>query len=67
VPLRVLYGMACLLIRDVWEVCLARMSGNCRSYSPELTRCKRGRGTMTTLGNLSNAMVLRTTLAKLGI
>jgi hypothetical protein len=28
VPPRVRYGMTCLLIRDDWEVCLARMSGN---------------------------------------
>jgi hypothetical protein len=37
------------------------------SYSPRLTRYKRGRGTATTPGNLSNAMVLHTTIAKLGI
>jgi hypothetical protein len=65
---RVQYGTTCLLIRDAvrsvpysneWEI-------GC-SYSPRLTQCKRGRGTATTPGNLSNAMVLHTTLAKLGI
>jgi hypothetical protein len=38
-----------------------------RSYSPRLTQCKRGRGTVTIPRNLSNAMILRTTLVKLGI
>jgi hypothetical protein len=37
----------------LWEVCLAQMSGNWHSYSRRLARCKRGRGTTTTLGNLS--------------
>jgi hypothetical protein len=51
----------------MWEVCLTQMSENWLSYSPGLTRCKRGHGTATTSGNLSNAMVLLTTLAKPGI
>jgi hypothetical protein len=28
VPPRVRYGTTCVLIRMLWEVCLARMSGN---------------------------------------
>jgi hypothetical protein len=53
-------GMLC-------EVCLARMSGNCRSYSPRLTQGKRGCHIVTTPRNLSSAMVLRTTISKVGI
>jgi hypothetical protein len=56
---RVRYGMTCLLNRDAM--------GNWRSYSSRLTQCKRDRGTMTTPRNLTNAMALRTILAKLGI
>jgi hypothetical protein len=68
VPPRVRYGTACLLIRDdVGKCALLGWVGIWRSYSPRLTRCKRGRGTMIISGNLSNAMVLRTTLGKLGI
>jgi hypothetical protein len=51
----------------LWKVYLARMSGNWCSYSSGPTRCKWGYGTPTTPGNLSNAMVPGTTLAKPGI
>jgi hypothetical protein len=54
------YGTACLLIRDVvGSVPCSDEWGIWRSYLPRLTRCKRGRGTATTSGNLSIAMVLR--------
>jgi hypothetical protein len=62
------YGTACLLIRDVvgsvpcsdeWEIHV--VTRPCSHGE------RGGHGTATTLGNLSNAMVLRTTLAKLGI
>jgi hypothetical protein len=51
----------------LWEVCLAQMSGKWHGHSLKPTWCKRGHGTATTSGNLSIAMVLRTTLAKPGI
>jgi hypothetical protein len=67
VPPRIRYGTTCLLIRDgmgceacsdEWEVAW--------SFT-QATWCKRGRGTATTLRNLSIAMVPCTTLAKSGI
>jgi hypothetical protein len=51
-------------LRILWEVCLAQMSGKWHGHSLRPTWCKRGRGTATTPGNLSIAMVSHTTLAK---
>jgi hypothetical protein len=68
VPPRVWYETTCLIISDVvgsvpcldeWEFGVVTRL--------RLTWCKRGHGTTTTPGNLSNARVLRTTLAKLDI
>jgi hypothetical protein len=62
---RVQYGMTCLLIRDAmrsvscsdeWEIDIVTCPGS--------HGARGGRGTVTTLENLTNAMVLRTTLAK---
>jgi hypothetical protein len=67
VPPCVRYETACLLIRDVVGSVLLGWVRIWSSYSPRLTWCKRGRGTTTTPRNLSNAIVLCTTLTKPGI
>jgi hypothetical protein len=68
VPPRVRYGMTCLLIRDIvgsvscsyeWEIGVVTRLGSQGARGVMVPR--------TTLGNLSIAMVLRTTLAKPGI
>jgi hypothetical protein len=68
VPPCVWFGTACLLIRDVvgslpcsneWEISVVTRPGSHGASG--------GHGTVTTPRNLSNAMVLCTTLAKLGI
>jgi hypothetical protein len=62
---RVRYGTACLLIRDTvgsvpcsdeWKIGVVTR--------PDSHGARGGRGTATTPRNLSNALVLRTTLAK---
>jgi hypothetical protein len=68
VPPHVLYEIACLLIRDVvgsvpcsdeWKIGVVTRPGS--------HGARGSRGTATTAINLSNAMVLHSTLAKLGI
>jgi hypothetical protein len=68
VPPHIRYGTACSLIRDVvgsvpysneWEIDVVTHLGSHGARRAVVPR--------TTLGNLSNAMVLRTTLAKPGI
>jgi hypothetical protein len=68
VPPRVRYGLTCLLIRDIvgsvscsyeWEIGVVTRLGSQGARGVVVPRI--------TLGNLSIAMVLRTTLAKPGI
>jgi hypothetical protein len=75
VPPRVRYEMTCLLIRDAvgsmscsneWEIGVLThlVSSGARG---SWYRCWHSYSSRPTTENLSNAMVLRTTLAKLGI
>jgi hypothetical protein len=56
-PLRVWYGMTFLLIRGAMGGVRCSDGRNWCSYSLGPTWCKRGRGTATTPGKLSIAMV----------
>jgi hypothetical protein len=72
---RVQYGTACLLIRDAvgsvhcmveWEISLVTRLGH-TVQEGSWYRYWHSYSSRPAMGNLSNAMVLHTTLAKLGI
>jgi hypothetical protein len=75
VPPRVRYGTTCLLIRDAvgsvpylveWEIGIVTCLGS-HGARGSWYHCWRSYSSRPATGNFSNAMVLRTTLAKLGI